>query len=204
MVRNSVRRRGKSSHPCFQFTQWLHEIKHSKSPGRWCQSPLRCCVKCIIIKPWADIFKKVSPKPLSLIYAQNTLGVFGLSGNTGKGIFTVQIATQALTLRSAQNRVNLGVAGNMKVTEWILSGIWVFQVVWYLRVVLFVCISFQLKLFIIYIIPVLWSSSQCTYTSSFPLFPSFISLYARYQQNKDRTGNTALGKQLLSDPASQI
>lgn len=136
-------------------------------------------------------------------HAQNTLDVLGVSGNTGKGIFTIQIAAQAQTLSSAQNRANLGVAGNMKVTEGILNGIWVFQVVWYLSVVLFVCISFQLKLIITYIIPEFWSSSQYTYTSSCPLFPSFISLYGRYQQNKDRTGHTALRKQLLSDPASQ-
>lgn len=108
MVRNSVRRRGKSSHPCFQFTQWLHEIKHSKSPGRWCQSPLSCCVKCIIIKPWADIFKKVSAKPLSLIYAQNTLGVFGLSGNTGKGIFTVQICNSGSDTQVCSKQSKLG------------------------------------------------------------------------------------------------
>lgn len=122
--------------------------------------------------------KKCQPNlSVCVIHAQNALGALGLSGSTNTGIFTIQIVTQSHTLSSAQSRANLGVAGNMKVTEWIFNGIWLFQVVWYLSVVLFVCFSFQLKLSITYIIPELWSSSQCTYTSTFPLFPYFISLW---------------------------
>lgn len=147
--------------------------------------------------------KKCQPNlSVCVTRAQNTLGVLGLSQNTGKGIFTIQIATQAQTLSSAQNRANLGLLETWKSES---------EFSWHLSVsscvvpeCSFICMQlFQLKVSIIYIIPELWASSHCIYTSSFPLFPCFISLYCRYQQNKDRTGHTGLGRQLPSDPASQ-